>query len=452
MSKTKPEADTKKGSILVQTTKGVFPLSVLKAAEKDTAESSRQLKTQTKWMNDNKLVPPPYPPNTLLMLYESNPVLFRCVNQLATDVAGLGWNLQLKEDKKESDQEKNRLMEFLTKPNSEEALRTILKQLLVDLGAIGYFGIEVVRNIKGEITSVYHVPAHTLLVHDSKKKYAQVRNNKKVWFKAFGLKKDIGYKDGKSGSYTMKTKANELIFYKNFYPKSDYYGVPNGIAATGSIMGLIALRDYNLAFFENYGVPSAVIILEGEWEDDSNKKVSNFLNKEIKGTENAYKTLVVTQPDKCTFKYTPLGVTVKEASFKLYEQARRDDILISYSMPPERIGVRITGTLGGNVAEEATKIYVQGVVEPLQLDLEDLINNKLLDSEIYKFKFENIDTRDIVALSEVHNKRIEHGTMTPNEARNALGLKPYDAGGDKFYIMSSLIEAGEPNDNLGKGE
>ncbi len=235
-----------------------------------------------------------------------------------------------------------------------------------------------------------------------------------------------------------------MIYYLNYYPKSDYYGAPNIISAIGDVIGLIGLRDYNLAFFENYGVPSAIIVLEGDWDEGSDKKVEQFLSKEIKGNENAHRTLVVTQPDNCKFTYTPLGVDVKEGSFKLYEQGRKEDILVAYSMPPERVGIRIVGKLGGNVAEEANKIYVHGVVEPLQTDLEEIINDKLLDSEIYKFKFKDIDLRDYDAEIERMNKRIEHGTMTPNESIVALGGKPYP-GGDTYYMLSSLIEVGEPD-------
>ena len=402
--------ENKKGSVFVQTSKGVYPYSVLQKAEVKT--SSKQLKETEKWMTSNDLISPPYSPDVLLTLYESNSTFWRCVHQLAIDVAGLGWNLQLLKDKKENKSEHERLMSLLSRPNADDSLRAILKQLLVDWGAIGWFGLEVVRNNKGDIAELYHVPAQTLRVHASKEKYCQKRNNKKVWFKKFGLEKDISSKDGKEGTFSNEIRANELIFYKNFYPRSDYYGVPNAISAIGDIIGLIGLRDYNLAFFENYGVPSAMIILEGDWDEGSDKTVSEFLNKEIKGTDNAHRTLVVTQPDNCTFTYKPIGTEVKEGSFRLYEQTRREDILIAYSMPPERIGVRIVGKLGGNVAEEATHIYVQSVVEPLQTDLEDIINQKLLQSEIYEFKFENIDLRDYDIEIKQMGYQIERGMLT----------------------------------------
>ena len=445
------EKQIQKGSVYVETSKGVFPYDVLKAAEKK--RSSKQLEQYQEWLSANGLIPPPYDPKSFLTLYESNPIFWRCVNQLATDVAGLGWRLHLREGQKDNKSELTRLNEFLEHPNPDDSFRSLLKQLLVDWGTVGWFGIECLRNRLGQVGEIFYVPAHTLRVHKTKKKYAQVRNNKKVWFKKFGEVRDISAKDGKPITGKSKGKANELIYYRNFYPKSDFYGVPNIIAAVGDVIGMIGLRDYNLAFFENFGIPAALIVLEGEWDAGSDKKVSEFINKEIKGTENAHRTLVVKQPADCKFHYQKLAIEVKEASFKLYEQARREDIMIAYSMPPERVGVRVVGKLGGNVAEEATKIYVQSVVEPLQLDMEEIINHKLLESEVYEFKFKNVDLRDYDKLVERLIKEVGYAIKTPNEARNELGLKPYD-GGDKFYIASSLLHIGEPNtgDELSKLE
>lgn len=442
---------TKKGRVFVETSKGVFPFELLQKAE--TNISSKQLESVTKWMAANDLVEPPYGPTSFLTLYESNSIFWRCVNQLAIDVAGLGWNLKLKQDKKDNKADLERITNFLDNPNPDDAFRAILKQLLIDWGTIGWFSLEVARNNKQEIGAVYHVPAHTLKVHKSKTKFAQIRNNKKAWFKKFGEESNISVKTGKEITGRGKDKANELIYYKNYYPRSDYYGVPNVISAVGDIIGLIGLRDYNLAFFENYGIPAAIIVLEGEWEEDSQKIISDFLNKEVKGSTNAHKTMVVRvdEPEKCKFTYHKIGTDVKEGSFRLYEKQRQEDILIAYSMPPERIGIRVVGKLGGNVAEEATKVYVQSVVEPLQLDLEEIINEKLLQSEFYEFKFNDIDLRDYDALVERVNKQVSAGILTPNEARNELGLEPYPEG-DRFYIQSSLIEAGEasPEASLAK--
>jgi PBSX family phage portal protein len=447
------ETKISKGSVYVQTSKGVYPYSTLQKAElKPTAPSQQLQKEEYRWMMQNDLVAPPYPFSAFLQLYESNSIYWACVNQIAKDVAGLGWALHLKDGQKESPEEHKRLSAFLNNPSTEDSLRKIFEQMLVDWGSIGNFGLEVARGTDGKIVNIFYVPGFTIRVHKSKEKFCQMRGTKKVWFKAFGFEKDIDSKTGVESVTAGANKANELIFYKNFYSRSDYYGVPNALAAMGDIIGLIGVRDYNLSFFENYGIPAAMIILEGDWEAGTDKKIKAFLDKEIKGSDNANKTMVVSQSEGCKFTYQKLSTEVKEGSFKMYTQQRREDILIAYNMPPERIGMRVTGSLGGNVAEEATKIYISGIVEPLQSDMEDLINKKLLTSEIYEFKFKDIDIRDANAISTRLCSEIQNGIRSPNEARNELGLKPYD-GGDVFYMSGSLVQIGQPTaENITKSE
>ena len=129
--------------------------------------------------------------------------------------------------------------------------------------------------------------------------------------------------------------------------------------------------------------------------------------------------------------------------------------MIAYSMPPERIGVRVTGKLGGNVANEATQVYVQGVVEPLQLDMESIINDQLLQSETYKFKFNDIDIRNLDEEVDRHVKMVGTGMETPNEARTELTGKEEYTEGDKFFIGTTLVEVGgveEAEEDVNKHE
>lgn len=435
------EKKKRKGTArFVQTSKGVYPLSIMKAFEVDSNVSSKQIKEDQDYMISNGLIEPVFPGDAFLALYESNPVYFACVQQIANDVAGLGWDLKLKANMKKNDEELRLAIEFLGNVNPEMPLRKLMKELLVDWGTIGYFGIEVVRDRSKKVKKLFRVPAHTIRVHKSKEKFCQVRGTKKVWFRRLGGK-EISAVDGKRGG---QKKANEMIYYKNPYPKSDYYGVPNIISAIGDVVGLISSRDYNINFFTNYGIPTAIITLSGEWSEDAEDKVAKFMSTEIKGVENAHKTLVLSESEECKIDVTPLDTEIKEGSFTVYEQSRKENILIAYSMPPERIGVRVVGELGGNVAEEATKTYISGVVDPLQLDMEDIINRllKSLGVTSYYFKFKDVDIRDTKTLTDNLAKQVEHGILSPNEARNELGLEPYE-GGDTYYTLSTLLPVAE---------
>ena len=448
-----PAEEKKKGQAFIQTTKGIYAYDLLAKAKQ---ESSKQLKQAQKFLNEQGLVNPPFPPTCFLVYLESNPIFARCVKQIAIDVAGLGWSLQLKEGKKDNTAELERINAFLAKPNPASSFRAILKELLIDFGSIGWFSLEVIRSNDSGIAEIYHVPAYTLKVHQDQNKYCQIRNNKKMWFKRFGYEKNIAAKDGKETPQSASSsddKANELIFHKNYYPCSDHYGAPDVLPAIGDVIGAISQRDYNLAFFQNFGMPSAIIILKGDWDPEAQSAVQNFIKNSHTGARNAHRTLIVTQPEGVEFIYKPLTAEIpKDASFKLYEQERRNNIMIAYSMPPERIGVRLVGKLGGNVAEEATKIYIEGVVEPLQQDMEEMINEKLLQSETYQFKFNDIDIRNYGAEIEQHVSMVGAGIEMPNEARRDLGKgEPYKEG-DKFYVGTSLVVVGEPDEPLSKEE
>ena len=234
---------------------------------------------------------------------------------------------------------------------------------------------------------------------------------------------------------------------KNYYPRSDYYGAPNILSAIGSVIALIEIRDYNLAFFENYGIPAWMIVLKGDWSDDSPKKIQKFLDTEIKGSKNAHKTLVFKVNAEDSMDSEKLSVDVQEGGFRVYTQRLIDDVLMAYSMPGYRIGLNIVGRLGGTNIKESSEIYKNGVVEPLQEDIEDMVNHKIIEQglhcECYKFKLNDLDIRDVDAEAKRYVSLIQSAAMTPNQAINLLGIgKPY-TGGNKFYIGSALVEVGE---------
>jgi len=406
-------------------------------------KQSKQKSEEHTWELEDGLVEPPYPINVLMLLFQ-NSIYASTVRQIAKDVAGQGWDIVPKEEGKENEAEFQRVKEHIDNISPEVSLRNLFENLIIDWGHIGYFGIEVGRNPKGEPSEIYRCPAHTLRIHKSKNKFCQKRETNKVWFKKYGYEKDIAQSSGKEGRFSYQKRGNELIYYKNFYPYSDFYGVPNIISAVPELLEYQSIKSYNSNFFDNYGVPEAIVKLEGDWEDGTEEKITRFIDEEIRGTENAHRTMVMHPAEGCKFEWIPLQKTEKkESSFLNQQKMDRDNILIAYSMPPERIGIRVVGPLGGNVTEEANKIYFEKVVCPLQNDLAEIIN--LLISEIsdnYKFQFHQADIRNKKELTEQHTEQIEHGIKTPNEARKELGLKGYPEG-DKFYIASNLIEVGE---------
>lgn len=440
----------------IKTSKGVYPLSVLKSAEirKQDKPKSKQLKSEQDYLTQNDLMPLPFEASTFLLLKDNCSYFDACVKQIAKDVIGQGYKIVLREGKKESPEEKKRIEKFLEESGGDrdETFMDTLERGLIDWGVIGWWGWEISRSDtgknKGLVDAMWHVPAQTIRVHKDHEKFCQVRMDKELWFKKFGVEGDIDSKDGKPIGEEGGDKAHEMIFYRNYYPQSDYYGAPNIYSATGAVIGHIGVRDFNLAFFENYGIPAALIVLKGRWSKDSAKQISDFLDVEIKSSENAHKTMIIHPQRESKLEYIKLGIEVKEGSFKLYFKQQRDEILAVNKMPAYRIGVVETGSLGGNVAQESTKIYVQSVITPLEMTIERLVSDSIfregLKIENYRFELNELDLRDKSADVDMYLKLFGIGAITSNQILVAEGRSDLQyPEGNKYFINSQFLEIGE---------
>lgn len=453
----------------VVTSKGVYSSNQIFAQEKKDkkkeVKKAKDVKSKQiadrEYLDQNELIPLPFEVASLLKLQDNCSYFDACVKQIAKDVIGQGWTLQPVDSKKENEPEKKKIEEFFAESGGDrdETFEDTLERSIIDWGVIGWWGWEMSRD-GNEVNGMWHVPAQTIRVHKSHDKYCQIRNNDKAWFKRFGLEGDINLKDGKAfkepdgdeeadDEKDGDKKANEMIFYRNYYTSSDYYGAPNILPSVGSVLGLIAVRDYNLAFFENYGVPAAIVYLAGKWDKESGKQISDFLDVEIKRTENAHKTIVMHSPEGGTMEWIPLDMkqSKKDGSFAWYKDSSSEEVLIAYKMPPYRIGKAEQGSLGGSIASESTKIYISSVVKPLEEVINRLVTNKIirigLDCKSYNFVLNEVDLRDKDAEIKRQQVVFSMGGITPNQIRQLQGKEPYGPEGDQYYVSSSYVPIGE---------
>jgi len=429
-TKTKPMPISKieEAEAYFVTDKGVFHPSAVKIQKDQDRKESKQLKEkEEKFLLEEGLVSLPFNVNGLLWLMDNSEYFDACVHQIAQDVVSRGHELRVKEGKKENSKEREKIESFLDEPNfnEDESFEKLVKNAVLDLEVIGWFGIELSRDEK-EPTGLWNVPAHTIRVHENKKKFCQKREGRKVWFKTFGYEKDIDMETGEEKE-TTDNPANELIYYKEFNQQSDYYGRPPILPAVGAARGLVGIRDYNLAFFENYGIPLGWILLEGKWKKGTEKKLNNFWNTNIKGAENAHKVMILRTPSEQTIKWIPLeSKQVKEGSFEKLEIILRNKILVPYRMPPYRIGIAETGSLGGSTAKESSEIYADSVINPLKADLGRLFTRVIIrgcfKNETYDLVFKELDVRDLLRELERYQKKFEMATITPIQIMEKLGI------------------------------
>jgi len=469
------QSKLRQGRVFAYTTKGKL-VQISKRTE--GKRTSKQLKEDKSYWKDKGLMAPPYDPEGFLTYYESNIYYMRTVNQLAQDVAGQGYKFEPKEGvDPEKDEKaksfKEKAKKLLDRPaDGDYDLIEMIKRLIVDWGSSGWMNMELSRTGDGDIGSMFHVPAYTIRVHESEKKYCQTRyvkgQRKRVWFKRFGEKEDLVAETGAESKKEAKEEdlASEMIMDVNYYVRSDYYGVPNILGALGAVISMIGIRDFNLSFFENYGVPAALVILYGDWKEGSDTEIKEFIESEIRGSENAYKTLVLQAPqqdeigltkeERKGLEWIPLMNEVKEGDFmKDYYKQMRNEILVAYSMPPYRVAIAEEGALGGNLAEELTDIYVSSSVETLQQKVENIFNFQILptlvegdgeDKEVpMLFKLIPPDIRNKDSEIARAIKLFRNAALRVNELRAVDGREAIDEkeGGNDRYIEKGLVKVGE---------
>lgn len=452
------EAEKAKGKVFVVESSGGLLPNFFTKKDKDSKQITE---VSMKWLTTNSLVSRSYPASSFILLRDRCPVLGAAIDCIANDVSSTGWQLSLKEGIKQSnttDNERKELEAFLKHPNDEQSLKELISAAIVDLQTIGDFSLEVARSNAGRVGKIFHLPAHTIFRNKAQDRFVQRRGTKTVFFVPFGSDIVTESKTGEEKEVNRKARANEVIF-KALYNSDGYYGRSPMLSCVGAVKASISCEEFNTYFFDNRGLPEFAVLLTGEWSEGSERKMSAFMSKELKGNENRGKTLVMVVPDQCKCEFKPLEATNKtrEGSFRLYATDLEDRILSVYRCPRSKIGIQRVGKLGGSDTFDSLRNYSDSVVEPLQNIIEDIFNEKLLPAVLgsetsFNLVLNNLHVDDFVSKTEALVKLLEKGAITPNELRARLGLGAEYPNGEKFYISSSLIEAGEPADGLTKLE
>lgn len=414
------------------------------------------------------LVKPLYSPLTMAKLLELNTYHMRACRTKAEDVAGNGWKITPTVDNPNEDQKK-KIEEFIK--GQEETIEETLRKLQLDKELVGYFSMEVAREANafdGPVNLIKHIPAHTVRIHKKGHKYCQFRNNNKVWFRDFGYKKDIAQEDGKETkpkSLDRKTRGNEIIWNVNYTPRSWFYGIPDITPAIGAITGDISRRDYNIAFFNNYGVPAYLVSIAGDFDpgdkdpETGKTQLVEQIEKKFKEViKNPQSVMILTIPrtpgtlgGEITIKVEPLSTDIKEASFRLYRVDNRNEVITAHAIPPYRMGIYETGSLAGNLGAESTKIYYTSVILPRQEVYNNIMNLFILPTlEItdWKWTLNSIDLEDIDKDIDRIVKLIGKAIMTPNQAIEFVGahfgIEKYEDNPamDLHYMNGEAIDAG----------
>lgn len=447
-------------------------------------KSTRDINSQAKQLDPEdpdyaQLKQPLYNFDDLAGLLEVNTFHKLCCEVVAEDSSGYGWNIipTADDDLDNNPDEKEYLTEWVK--NFTTPINQTLYQLNYDRRALGCGAIEIIREgtSSSPIIDIKHIPLHQLYKHSDNCRIKQIVNAKHRWFIEYGTNfdehgtpYDVNYLTGETAPYDSlpsDERANEIIWVTDYAPQRKTYGLPKIAPAIRVISGDLSRNNYNTAFFKNYGMPTFAVTITGDfWDYDVDPedpeyditktlkyKISQQLKEVIKNPHSAVTITVPSAGDEgnVDVNIQPLSVDTKEASFRMYRADNRDEILAAHGVPPYRLGLAITGSLGGNVAEESSSIYNISVVQPLKNDNENMIN-LLIRNEFeitdWKFSINDIDKRDTDKDLDRAQKLFNMGAITPREIIEYFG-KPFGATADEYdSTLDEHFINGNPISNL----
>jgi len=425
------------------------------------------------------IVRPLVNPKQLAGLLEINTYHNRCVRTKAQDIAGNGYEIRKKHEDADVS-EKEFIQEFFD--NQFPPIEETLTQAEIDYGAIGYSCFELVKagNSYGtKYQYINHIPAHSVRLTRIKNKsdfpkYVQKRANKFVYFKHPLMEKDVDKDTGEVyplGELSDDKRANDIIFMKNYTPRSDYYGLPDIITALGAIWGNLAQQRYNNEFFKNFGIPQYAVYITGDYnlkkDEDGNPEIVTRIQEHLSSVRrNPHSTLVFGIPsstpgmgENVKVEFKELANRSDEASFRMFREDNREEVVIAHGVPGNRIGLADVASLGGDTAYETNRIYKESSINPRQKEIEEYINKYIIQHnfEIYDWevKLKNLDIDSTEKDKEILDFLFTNGSATPNDLIRNLGadygIEPgTDIGLDEYFMnftpLVNVMEGGDPEE------
>ena len=393
------------------------------------------------------VITPPYNLYELANFYDTNFANHAAIDAKVANTVGLGYRFETAPDvvirmetmenetamnkaRKRLERIKAEAIEWLESLNDDDSFLTTMEKIDLDLESTGNAYLEVGRTVTGDIGYLGHIPSTTMRVRRIRDGFTQIIGGQVIYFRNFNATNP--------NPITEDNRPNEVIHFKAYSPLNTFYGVPDILSAYMSLKGDQLASQFNIDYFENKAVPRYIVVVKGaRLDSESEDRLFRFLQTGLKGQN--HRTLYVPLPadqdgNKVEFEMKPIEANVQEASFNSYHQKNRDDILMAHQVPLSKLGGVDTGGLAAALSQDRT--FKEQVTRPAQRYIEKMVN-KIIKSktDLINLKFDELTLTDEVAQSQIIERYIKTQVITPNEAREQLGM-PHRTEGDDVFDMS----------------
>jgi PBSX family phage portal protein len=333
-----------------------------------------------------------------------------------------------------------------------------------DLEVCGNAFWEVLRDARGEVARLVYVPSFTVrllpldrspteveerirvspvsldtvTVRHRLRRYVQIQGTDRVFFKSFGDPRVVSRRtrqvfdsaESLADADASDGAATELLHFAIHSPRSPY-GVPRWVGTLLSVLGSRQMEEVNFLYFENKSVPPlALLVSGGRLSEASVPRIKRFIEQNLKGKANFHKVLIIEAEGagagdqaRAKIELRPLtDAQQQDALFQVYDERNIDKVGSAFRLPKLLRGE--SKDFNRATAESALRFAEDQVFQPERDEFDFLMNRRLLADmgiRFWRFRSQTPVTRDPERMTEMVEKLVRVGVLTPEEGRALAG-------------------------------
>ena len=347
--------------------------------------------------------------------------------------------------------------------------------------------MEVIRNLKGEVVQLEHLPTISMrlgkidqqsvvvrvvmqvgpdtvtrFVRRQFRRFVQVQDVRRVWFKEFGDPRPISAKTGRvmtleseqqqkpalvpyqidqdqtdpptadiedvENQITISDLATEVLFFKLYSPRQ-IYGVPRYIGVLLPIKGMRQAETVNWSYFNRNAIPPLLIMVSGgALTKTSFEQIMGYFRTQSNASlDNYHQALVLEATPKGTgledrgtvniATKSLMDVRLSDAQFQQYEKNCTTKVRSAFRLPEIYVG--LTEGMNYATANAARLTAEEQIFSVERQGFDEIINLQLLRSmsiRYWSFYTKGPEIADLDTYQKAVATFNSVGAMTPNQA------------------------------------
>lgn len=243
------------------------------------------------------------------------------------------------------------------------------------------------------------------------------------------------------GAETFTFRPDELVyFWEDNYSGEVGPGEPVVLAALNAAWTAYSASVYTGAFFERGGIPP--IIISADVLPDEREQLQTWWNSLKQRARNFWRALVISSEVKITQLDIPTG---EDLALPSLMATLRNQIAVSFGVPE----TLLEDAANYATAKEHRRSFYTETILPRCRMLEGVLNEQLFGPAGLEFRFAP-ERLEIFQQEEAEKAQavvalVQAGIMTPNEAREQMGLPVREAEKEEAI---ELLEAGVEKHSL----